>query len=65
MSNIESVLQESRLFPPPAEFAAQANVKPADFDRMNAAAAADYSGFWAGLARENLLRQTPFTRSLD
>jgi len=65
MSNIESVLQESRLFPPPAEFAAQANVKPADFDRMNAAAAADYSGFWAGLARENLLWQTPFTRSLD
>ena len=41
MANIESVLQETRVFPPPAAFAAQANVKPADFERMNAAAAAD------------------------
>ena len=65
MANIESVLQESRVFPPPAAFTAQANVKPADFERMNAAAAADYPGFWAGLAREHLIWKTPFTKSLD
>ncbi|MET0733085.1 MAG: acetate--CoA ligase [Casimicrobiaceae bacterium] len=65
MANIESVLQESRVFPPPAAFTAQANVKPADFERMNAAAAADYPGFWAALAREHLIWKTPFTRSLD
>jgi acetyl-CoA synthetase len=65
MANIESVLQESRIFPPPAAFTAQANVKPADFERMNAAAAADYPAFWAGLAREHLMWKTPFTRALD
>jgi acetyl-CoA synthetase len=65
MANIESVLQESRVFPPPAAFTAQANVKPADFDRMNAAAAADYPGFWAALAREHLEWKTPFTKTLD
>ncbi len=65
MANIESVLQETRVFPPPAAFTAQANVKPADFERMNAAAAADYPGFWAALAREHLMWKTPFTKSLD
>ena len=52
MSTIESVSHETRVFEPPREFVAQANVTKADFDRMNAAAAADYSGFWAKLARD-------------
>jgi len=65
MANIESVMQELRVFPPPEAFTAQANVKPADFERMNAAAAADYPGFWAGLAREHLMWKTPFTKTLD
>jgi len=65
MGNIESVMQESRVFPPPAAFTAQANVKPADFERMNAAAAADYPGFWAALAREHVLWKKPFTKALD
>ena len=47
MSTIESVSNETRVFEPPRDFVAQANVTRADFDRMNAAAAADYSGFWA------------------
>src|SRR2546423_2235022 len=47
MSNIESVSHEKRLFPPPAAFAAQANVTRADLDRLNAEAASDYEGFWA------------------
>ena len=65
MANIESVLNETRLFPPPPEFAAQANVKPADFERMNKAAEKDFNGFWGQLARETLLWQKPFTRVLD
>ena len=65
MANIESVSNETRVFPPPADFAAQANVTKADFERMNASAAADYAGFWAKLARDEVLWQKPFTRSLD
>ena len=62
MSTIESVSNETRVFEPPRDFVAQANVTRADFDRLNAAAAADYSGFWAKLARENLLWHKPFTQ---
>jgi acetyl-CoA synthetase len=65
MANIESVLQETRVFPPSPDFVAQANVKRADFDRMNAAAAADFSGFWGGLARDTVLWHKPFTNVLD
>ena len=65
MSTIESVSRETRLFPPPAEFVKQANIKKADFDRMNAAAAADFSGFWAQFARDELMWHKPFTKALD
>jgi acetyl-CoA synthetase len=65
MSNIESVLHESRVFAPSPEFVAQANIKLADFERMNAAAASDFTGFWGGLARETLLWRKPFTQVLD
>jgi len=65
MSSIESVARESRVFPPSPAFVSQANVKQADFDRLNGAAASDFSGFWAKLAREELLWHKPFSRSLD
>src|SRR5271155_3672927 len=65
MSTIESVSHESRMFEPPQAFAAQANVDKAAYDRLNAAAAADYPGFWAKLAREELLWHKPFSRVLD
>ena len=65
MSTIESVSNETRVFEPPRDFVAQANVTRADFDAMNAAAAADFAGFWAKLARENLLWHKPFTKTLD
>jgi acetyl-CoA synthetase len=65
MSTIESVMRESRIFAPPAEFVAQANLKKTDFERMNQAAAADYAGFWEKHARENLLWKKPFTKVLD
>jgi acetyl-CoA synthetase len=65
MSTIESVMQEKRVFPPPEAFVAQANIKRADFDRLNAAAAADYGAFWGGLARETVLWHKPFGKTLD
>src|SRR5208282_4330066 len=65
MSTIESVSHESRMFEPPPAFAVQANVDKAAFDRLNAAAEADYPGFWAKLAREELLWHKPFSRVLD
>ena len=34
MSSIESVAHESRVFPPSPAFVSQANIKPADFDRL-------------------------------
>src|SRR6266511_1214473 len=64
MSTIESVAHETRVFEPPPEFVAQANVNKAEFDRLNAAAAADFSGFWGKLARDTLLWHKPFTQAL-
>jgi len=55
MSNadIESVLTERRVFPPPGEFSSQAHIRTlADYERLAAEAAADPQGFWAGIARE-------------
>jgi acetyl-CoA synthetase len=47
-SNITSVLKETRLFPPPAEFAARAHIKSlADYERLWQRAKDDPQGFWA------------------
>ena len=62
---IESILHEARVFPPPAEFSAQANVKAEDYQRMMEKAASDHVGFWADLAREKISWHTPFTVTLD
>jgi acetyl-CoA synthetase len=63
---IESVLHEGRLFPPAAEFVKQANVSGmAAYQALCDEAAADFEGFWARLARENLLWKKPFTKVLD
>ena len=66
MSNIESVLNEIRVFEPSAEFVNQANVSgmPA-YQALCKAAKKDYPGFWANLARETLQWKKPFTKSLD
>ena len=65
MSTIQSVMHEERVFPPTAAWSAQANVKPADFDAMNAKAARDFEGFWGDLARETLQWHKPFTKVLN
>jgi acetyl-CoA synthetase len=52
-SNIESVLQEERHFPPPEEFAQDAHIKSmAELERLRAEAAADPESFWARMAEE-------------
>jgi acetyl-CoA synthetase len=59
-------LQENRIFPPPADFAAQATVSGmAAYEKLCAEAEADYEGFWGRLARENLDWHKPFTQVLD
>jgi acetyl-CoA synthetase len=47
-SNITSVLKETRQFPPPAAFAAQAHVKSlSEYERLYQRATTDLEGFWA------------------
>ncbi len=66
MSAIESVLVENRVFPP-----SEATVKAARISGMEgynalcAEAEKDFEGFWAKLARENVVWNKPFTRTLD
>ncbi|HZS09369.1 MAG TPA: acetate--CoA ligase [Blastocatellia bacterium] len=52
-TTIESVLNESRLFPPPAGFTAQAHVKGMEeYERLYAEAEADPEAFWAKQAEK-------------
>jgi len=66
MSAIESVLVENRVFPP-----ADATVKAARisgmpaYEALCAEANKDFEGFWARLARENLVWNKPFSKVLD
>jgi acetyl-CoA synthetase len=54
-TNIESVLHEERVFPPPSEFGAKALIKSMDeLEALRAEAAADPESFWARLAESEL-----------
>ncbi len=64
-STIESVLNETRVFAPPAEFAARARINADKLAALRAKADADHVGFWADLAREELIWHKPFTVALD
>jgi acetyl-CoA synthetase len=62
----QGALNEHRVFPPPAEFAAKATISGMDaYQKLCDEAANDYEGFWARLAREHLEWQKPFTQTLD
>ena len=50
---IESLSTETRLFPPPAEFSAQAHIKSfKEYEKLYAEAAKDPAGFWAKQAED-------------
>ncbi|MDO6388014.1 acetate--CoA ligase [Uliginosibacterium sp. 31-12] len=66
MSTINSVMQETRVFPPSAETVARATISGmAAYEALCKEAEADYSGYWARLAREHVSWKKPFTQSLD
>jgi acetyl-CoA synthetase len=62
---VDSVMQEERLFPPSAEFAAKAHIgSMADYEKMWTDAAADIEAFWGKQAAE-LHWFKPFTKVLE
>jgi acetyl-CoA synthetase len=68
MSNptIESILNEKRLFQPPAELAVQAQFKNfSDYEQLYAKAKADPAAFWAELAQQELHWFKPWDKVLD
>src|SRR5579885_1478879 len=65
-AGIETVLTETRVFPPSPDVVKQANISGMDaYRRMVAEAEKDFEGFWAKLAREGLHWKKPFTQTLD
>jgi acetyl-CoA synthetase len=62
---LDTVLQETRKFAPPAEFSARARVRSlAEYERLWEEAAADVEAFWGRLAEE-LHWFEPFTKVLE
>ncbi len=52
---LESILNETRVFPPPPEFAQQAHINSWEaYQQLRQEAATDPQGFWGRLAREQL-----------
>ena len=61
-----SLMQENRVFHPPADFIKGAAVPGMEAYKMLCAEAEkDYDGFWGRLAKENLYWKKPFTKVLD
>jgi acetyl-CoA synthetase len=64
--NIDTVMQESRLFPPPAEFAALASIGSLEaYQKLYDEAAADPVAFWDRLAKDELHWFEPYTKTLE
>ncbi|HTW43981.1 MAG TPA: acetate--CoA ligase [Acidobacteriaceae bacterium] len=63
--NLDSILRENRVFPPPAEFAAKAHVGSlAAYEELYARSVKDPEAFWAEIAKE-LHWFKPWTKVLD
>jgi acetyl-CoA synthetase len=63
---IDNVMQESRVFPPPAEFAAKAAIGSLQaYEELYAEAKADPEKFWGDLARKELHWFQPFGKTLE
>ena len=65
-SAIESTLIENRVFMPSEDMVKDACISGMDgYNALCAQAENDFEGFWAKLARENVVWNKPFTRTLD
>ena len=65
-SAIESMLVENRVFPPSEAMVQAARISGMEgYNALCAEAEKDFEGFWAKLARENVVWNKPFTRTLD
>jgi acetyl-CoA synthetase len=65
-NSIESVMVETRVFPPPQSFVQQANVSgQAAYQALLDEADRDPNAFWGRMAREQLQWTKPFTKVLD
>ena len=63
--HMDSLLRENRVFPPPAEFAAQAHIgSPGDYEALYRRSIEDPEGFWAEAAA-GLDWFTPYTHVLE
>ena len=66
MSAIKSVLVENRVFPPSDATVKAARISGmAAYDALCKEAEKDFEGYWAKLARDNVVWTKPFTRTLD
>jgi acetyl-CoA synthetase len=66
MGNIESVLQEKRVFEPAKEIVERARISGmAAYRELCSEAERDFTGFWSRLAREEVVWSKPFTQVLD
>ena len=63
---MEPLMNESRIFNPPADFVKNAAISGMDaYNKLCAEAEKDYEGFWARLAKEHVYWKQPFTKTLD
>ena len=66
MANLESTLQENRLFEPAQDFSSKARLKSRDeLEALRQKAENDHEGFWADLARTEMDWHKPFETILD
>ena len=64
-SNIESVLNEARVFAPDPQFSRIAQIGNDALDALHQRAEEDPVGYWADLARTEIVWRKPFTQTLD
>jgi acetyl-CoA synthetase len=63
---MEPLMQENRVFNPPADFIKGAAISGMEaYNKLCAEANKDYDGFWGRLAKENIYWKKPFTKVLD